>query len=102
VLEFFGGRTPTPRELLAADADTLRTAAGAKTTFLRSLAEHVVSSELELYRLAELDDAYGLDALPSTDELTALAEPWALSLGRVPAAVALLANAPALESDPHI
>jgi DNA-3-methyladenine glycosylase II len=124
LLEFFGGRTPTPQELLAADPDTLRTAAGlsrAKTAFLRSLAEHVVSGELELDRLAQLDDAeieaelvavkgigpwsaqiflmfqldrpdvlaagdlgvrraveraYGLDALPSTDELTALAEPW--------------------------
>lgn len=124
LLEFFGGRTPTPRELLAADPDTLRTTAGlsrAKTSFLRSLAEHVVSGELELDRLAQLDDAeieaeliavkgigpwsaqtflmfqldrpdvlaagdlgirraveraYGLDALPTISELTALAEPW--------------------------
>jgi DNA-3-methyladenine glycosylase II len=55
----FGGRPPTPAELLAADAEELRAAAGlsrAKVSFLRSLAEHVVSGELELERLDELPD----------------------------------------------
>jgi DNA-3-methyladenine glycosylase II len=59
LLERFGGRAPTPDEILADDPDALRTAVGlsrAKTTFLRSLAEHVLSGELELHRLRELDD----------------------------------------------
>lgn len=59
VLERYGGRTPSPRELLDDDPDALRTAAGlsrAKVAFLRSLAEHVVSGELELDRLEELGD----------------------------------------------
>jgi DNA-3-methyladenine glycosylase II len=124
LLERFGGRPPTPREILDDDPEKLRTSAGlshAKTAYLRSLAEHVVSGELELDRLRELGDeeliaeltavkgigqwtahiylmaelarpdvlavgdlgirravqrAYGLDALPTDIELTALAEPW--------------------------
>jgi DNA-3-methyladenine glycosylase II len=59
VLERYGGRTPAPAELLADDADALRTAVGlsrAKVAFLRSLAEHVISGELELDRLDELSD----------------------------------------------
>jgi DNA-3-methyladenine glycosylase II len=122
--ERFGGRTPTPAEVLADDPDELRAAAGlsrAKVSFLRSLAEHVTGGELELDRVAELPDdevirelvavkgigewsahmflmfqlerpdvlavgdlgirraverAYGLDALPTAAELTALGEPW--------------------------
>jgi DNA-3-methyladenine glycosylase II len=57
--ERFGGRPPTPREILTDDPEALRTAAGlshAKVGFLRSLAEHVVSGELELERLDDLDD----------------------------------------------
>jgi DNA-3-methyladenine glycosylase II len=124
LLERFGGRAPTPAEVLAADPDELRLAAGlsrAKTVYLRSLAEHVVAAELELDRLGELGDedllqeltavkgigewtaqiylmaelarpdvlavgdlgirravqrAYGLDELPTREELVALAEPW--------------------------
>jgi DNA-3-methyladenine glycosylase II len=59
VLERYGGRTPAPAELLADDPDALRAAAGlsrAKVAFLRSLAEHVTSGELELDRLEELGD----------------------------------------------
>jgi DNA-3-methyladenine glycosylase II len=59
LLDHFGGRPPTPEEVLAADPDEMRVAAGlsrAKTTFLRSLAEHVVSGELELDRLDALGD----------------------------------------------
>jgi len=124
LLEYFGGHPPSPEEVLAADPDEMRVAAGlshAKTRSLRSLAEHVVSGELQLDRLDALDDdevmadlvavkgigawsahmflmfqldrpdvlavgdlgirravqsAYGLDALPTPAELTALAEPW--------------------------
>jgi DNA-3-methyladenine glycosylase II len=57
--ERFGGRTPTPQEVLADDPDELRLAAGlshAKVGYLRSLAEHVLAGELELDRLDELPD----------------------------------------------
>ncbi|MFI5010220.1 MAG: DNA-3-methyladenine glycosylase family protein [Solirubrobacterales bacterium] len=57
--ERYGGRTPTPEEVLAADPEELRLAAGLsrpKVGYLRSLAEHVLSGELELERLDELDD----------------------------------------------
>ncbi len=55
----FGGRAPTPSEVLADDPDELRAAAGlsrAKVSFLRSLAEHVTDGSLELEALDELDD----------------------------------------------
>jgi DNA-3-methyladenine glycosylase II len=55
----FGGRTPTPAEVLADDPDELRTAAGlshAKVGYLRSLAEHVLDGSLELDRLDTLPD----------------------------------------------
>src|SRR3954463_3023749 len=59
LLERFGGRPPTPEEILADDPADLRTAAGlsrAKTVSLRSLAEHVLAGELDLARLEELAD----------------------------------------------
>jgi DNA-3-methyladenine glycosylase II len=55
----FDGRPPTPQEVLAEDPEELRAAAGlsrAKVVFLRSLAEHVLSGELELDRLGSLSD----------------------------------------------
>jgi DNA-3-methyladenine glycosylase II len=124
LLEHFGGRTPSPQQVLDADPEAMRAAAGlsrAKVTFLRSLAEHVLSGELELERLDRLGDeeiiaelcavkglgewsahmflmfqlerpdvvatgdlgirravqqAYGLEALPTPAEILALAEPW--------------------------
>lgn len=57
--ERFGGRPPTPQELLDDEPEELRAAAGlsrAKVGFLRSLAEHVISGELELARLDDLAD----------------------------------------------
>lgn len=120
----FGGRAPTPEEILADDPDELRTAAGlsrAKTNSLRSLAEHVIEGTLALDRLDALPDeevirelvavkgigewtahmylmftlhrpdllptgdqgiknalmaAYGLDAVPSPEAMTEIAEPW--------------------------
>src|SRR5581483_7048547 len=59
LIERFGGRPPTPTEVLEDDPDALRVAAGlsrAKVTFLRSLAEHVLTGELELERLDQLPD----------------------------------------------
>lgn len=58
VAAIFGGRTPEPAELLAADPEELR-AAGlsyAKVSFLRDLAERIVDGELKVRRLAELSD----------------------------------------------
>ncbi len=57
--ERFGGRTPTPDEVLAEDPEELRAAAGlsrAKVGFLRSLAEHVTDGSLELHKLGRLSD----------------------------------------------
>ncbi|HEX3511753.1 MAG TPA: DNA-3-methyladenine glycosylase [Solirubrobacteraceae bacterium] len=57
--ERFGGRTPTPQEILADDPEELRAAAGlsrAKVSYLRSLAEHVLGGELELGRMSQLSD----------------------------------------------
>ncbi len=59
ILARYGGRPPTPAELLADDPDELRVAAGlshAKVRYLRSLAEHVVDGSLELDHLDELPD----------------------------------------------
>jgi DNA-3-methyladenine glycosylase II len=55
----YGGRTPTPVEVLEDDPEELRAAAGlsrAKVSFLRSLAEHVIDGSLELEGLDELPD----------------------------------------------
>jgi len=55
----FGGRPPMPSEILEDEPEELRAAAGlsrAKVSYLRSLAEHVMSGELELERMDELDD----------------------------------------------
>jgi DNA-3-methyladenine glycosylase II len=54
----FGDRTPSPRELLDADPELLRSAglSRAKVAYLRDLAERVEDGDLELDRLAELPD----------------------------------------------
>jgi DNA-3-methyladenine glycosylase II len=55
----YGGRTPTPVEVLEDDPEELRAAAGlsrAKVGFLRSLAEHVIDGSLELEHLDGLPD----------------------------------------------
>ena len=56
--EVFGGRTPTPRELLEVDPELIRSAglSRAKVAYLRDLAEHVEDGELDLQALPELDD----------------------------------------------
>jgi DNA-3-methyladenine glycosylase II len=62
----FGGRTPTPDEVLADDPEELRTAAGlshAKVRYLRSLAEHVVDGSLELDKLGRLSDQRVIEEL---------------------------------------
>jgi len=58
LLERFGGRPPTPQEVLDDDPEQLRSVglSHAKVKYLRSLAEHVLSGELELDRLGKLSD----------------------------------------------
>jgi DNA-3-methyladenine glycosylase II len=58
LLEQFGGRPPSPSELLEADAETIRAAglSRPKVAYLRDLAERVEDGELELDRLPELSD----------------------------------------------
>jgi len=59
MLERFGGRPPTPAEVLAEEPEELRAAIGlsrAKVSFLRSLAEHVTDGSLELERMSDLPD----------------------------------------------
>jgi DNA-3-methyladenine glycosylase II len=58
LVELFGGKTPSPAELLAADPEEVRSVglSRPKVAYLRSLAEHVESRELELDRLSELSD----------------------------------------------
>jgi DNA-3-methyladenine glycosylase II len=59
LLDRFGGHVPTPEQILADDPDELRVACGfsrGKVAYLRSLAEHVQSGELELDRLPDMPD----------------------------------------------
>jgi DNA-3-methyladenine glycosylase II len=58
ILDMFGGRTPTPEEILAASESDLRAAglSGRKVEYVRDLAAHVQSGELELDRLGEISD----------------------------------------------
>jgi DNA-3-methyladenine glycosylase II len=58
VLALFGGRTPAPAALLEIEGERLREAglSGRKVEYVRDLAAHVVSGELELDRLDELSD----------------------------------------------
>lgn len=58
VLDIFGGRTPSPRELLDVEEESLRAAglSGRKVTYVRDLASHVERGELEIERLHELGD----------------------------------------------
>ncbi len=58
VLDLFGGTTPTPEQLLEASEEDLRACglSGRKTEYVRDLARHVLSGELELDRLEALGD----------------------------------------------
>jgi DNA-3-methyladenine glycosylase II len=66
LLERFGGRPPSPREILEDDPAELKAAAGlsrAKVTSLRSLAEHVLQGELEIGSFDALDDGEAIRRL---------------------------------------
>ena len=58
VLDLFDGSTPSPEQLLEASEADLRGAglSGRKVEYVRDLASHVISGELELDRLDELSD----------------------------------------------
>jgi DNA-3-methyladenine glycosylase II len=58
LLDRFGGRPPSPAELLAVDAGELRGIglSGRKVSYVRDLAARVDSGKLDLERLAELCD----------------------------------------------
>jgi DNA-3-methyladenine glycosylase II len=123
LLELFGGKTPTPQRLLDADPEAIRAAglSRPKVGYLRSLAEHVISGDLDLEHFDSMSDeevtreitavkglgqwsadmflmfhlgrpdvlpvgdlgvrravqrAYGLETMPSAEELEALGERW--------------------------
>ena len=61
----YGGRTPTPEEIIATDPQKLREVglSRAKAVYLRDLAEHIVDGELPIDELAELPDEQVYDAL---------------------------------------
>ena len=65
VIELFEGRTPSPQQLLDADPDALRAAglSGRKVEYLQDLARHVLSGELELDRLDELEDEEAIEEI---------------------------------------
>lgn len=58
VIDIFGGRTPSPEQLLEASEADLRAAglSGRKVEYVRDLAAHIVAGELEIDRLDELGD----------------------------------------------
>ena len=70
----FDDKAPTPEALLAVDPDDLRAAglSRAKASYLRSLAEHVISGELELDRLTDLSDEEAIEQLTAVKGLG----PW--------------------------
>jgi DNA-3-methyladenine glycosylase II len=65
VLDRFDGHTPSPQELLDADEQDLRDAglSGRKVEYLRDLAAHVISGELELERLDDLSDEEAIEEI---------------------------------------
>lgn len=72
LIDHFGGTTPTPEELLAADPEEMRAAAGlsnAKARYLRDLAGHVLSNELDLGALPDLSDEDVVAALTAVKGL---------------------------------
>jgi DNA-3-methyladenine glycosylase II len=58
VCDLFGGAAPSPEQLLEASEEDLRACglSGRKVEYVRDLATHVLSGELELDRLGDLSD----------------------------------------------
>jgi DNA-3-methyladenine glycosylase II len=74
LIDIFGGHAPTPKQLLKADPEEIRSAglSRPKVAYLRDLAQHVEDGGLELDRLPELPDE------EVTEQLTAIKGlgPW--------------------------
>jgi DNA-3-methyladenine glycosylase II len=58
MIQLWGGKTPTPEQLLATDPEAIRGAGMSrpKVSYLRDLAERVLDGRLELDRLGKLSD----------------------------------------------
>ena len=69
--EQFGGKTPTPKELLAADPEAVRGAglSRPKVSYIRSLAQHVEDGELHLDSLDEMSDSEVIEELTAVKGL---------------------------------
>ena len=65
VLDLFDGVTPSPEQLLEASEANLRGAglSGRKVEYVRDLASHVLSGELELDRIGELGDEEAIEEI---------------------------------------
>ncbi|HEX6687222.1 MAG TPA: DNA-3-methyladenine glycosylase 2 family protein [Solirubrobacterales bacterium] len=65
VCDLFGGSTPSPEQLLEASEKDLRACglSGRKVEYVRDLAAHVLSGELELERLGELSDEEAIEEI---------------------------------------
>jgi DNA-3-methyladenine glycosylase II len=65
VVEIFDGTTPSPEQLLEVEEAELRGAglSGRKVEYVRDLAAHVLSGELELDRLGELGDEEAIEEI---------------------------------------
>ncbi len=65
VLDLFGGSAPAPEQLLKASEADLRGAglSGRKVEYIRDLASHLLSGELELDRLGELSDEEAIEEI---------------------------------------
>jgi DNA-3-methyladenine glycosylase II len=65
VCELFGGSTPSPERLLEASEEDLRGCglSGRKVEYVRDLATHALSGELELDRLGELSDEEAIEEI---------------------------------------
>jgi len=79
LLDYFGGSDPTPRQILDADPEEMRAAAGlsrSKVAFLRDLAEHVEDGELDLAHISELPDDEVIEQLTEVKGLG----PWTVHM----------------------
>jgi len=65
VCDLFGGTAPSPEQLLEASEEDLRACglSGRKVEYVRDLAAHVLSGELELDRLGELSDEEAIEEI---------------------------------------
>jgi DNA-3-methyladenine glycosylase II len=65
VLELFGGKTPSPAQVIAADPQALRDAglSWGKVSYFQDLGEKIETGELEVDRLAEMTDEEVIEEL---------------------------------------